>query len=95
VPGDHLGGAQPSLERLMLVQIAVVQIGQHGFEGVPGGTDVDHCRVLVEFATEERGLHHVRGAVQRLSRTEERVGQGMGDHGVAADGDAVHQSSGE
>ena len=68
----------------------MVQLGKDRTEDLGGLADVDHDVVGVQCTTAEGGVHHERGAVQALGRTEHLAPETVRDHHVVSDGDAVH-----
>ena len=93
--GDHLGESLGRRvhagERGLVVEVAVVEPGQHGVQLLRGQPDVHHDVVGVEVGPPERGVHHERGPVQPLGRPEDLAPEAVGDHEVITDGHAEHR----
>ena len=57
---------------------------------VPRRADVQHNRIVIELTTAEGHLRDEGGAVHALGGAEGRAREAVGDHEVAADGQAEH-----
>ena len=72
----------------MLIEVGVVEPGQDNFDDAARGSDVQHYRIVVQSTTPERHLRHKGGPVQGLGGAENLAREAVGDHEVAADGQA-------
>ena len=89
-PGQRLGRGVHAGERGLVVEVAVVELGQHGVQLLGRPADVDHDVVGVQRRPPERRVDDERRAVQALRRPEHLAAEAVGDHHVIADGHAEH-----
>ncbi|GAA3292861.1 hypothetical protein GCM10020295_13230 [Streptomyces cinereospinus] len=95
--GDHLrqelgGGVGPG-EAGLVVEVAVVQLGDDGAQFPRGQSDVDDDVVVVQLLPPERGVHQERRSVQALRGAEDLAAEAVGDHHVIADGDTEQRTT--
>ena len=84
--GQEFGRGVAALEGGQLVEIAVVDLAEHGFQRLERLADVADETVGVELGAAHLDLDRVGRAVQPLRRTENLADETMRDHHVIADG---------
>ena len=68
--GQKLGRRVAAAKFRQVVEIAVVELGEHRFQGIERAADVADDAVGVERRAAQLGLDHEGGAVQPLRRPE-------------------------
>ena len=91
--GQELRGGVDAGEVGLVVEVAVVQLADHGPEFLCGQSDVDDDVVVVQLLAPERGVHQERRSVQALRGSEDLAAEAVGDHDVIADGDAEQRTT--
>ncbi len=91
MPGEEFGRRIDAGEVGRLVEIAVVERREDGFERVMRAADIDHDSVRIEPLRHERGVDDEGRPVQPLRGTEHLAAKRMGDHDVMADFDGEHE----
>ncbi len=74
----------------LLVEVAVVELRQHGAQHLGRPADVDDQSVVVELGPPERRVDDVGRAMEPLRRPEGLAPQAVGDQHVVPDGHAEH-----
>ena len=90
--GHEFGGGVDALELRQVVEIAVVERRQRGFERRVRAADIDDDAVSIQLLGHEGGADHEGRAVQLLGGTEHLALEGMRDHDLVGNFDCEHRN---
>ena len=79
------------LSSAQIIEIAIVERRQSGFESLVRAANIDNDAVAVELIRNESGIDHECRAMQRLRRPENIAAKRMGNHDVVANFDSEHR----
>ncbi len=87
---EEFGRRVASLELRKVVEVPIIEVRKHRVQHVGRAADVDDEAVSIELAAAKLDVNHIGCPVQPLCGAEYGAGEAVGDHHVAAHGDAVH-----
>src|SRR5262249_6809386 len=90
---QELGCCIATGEGRFLIEVAVVELGQHGAEGLARHTDVDNDTIVIKVLPSQLQVHNVGRAVKVLSEAKHLALKAVRKHDLVANTDDIHKGS--